>query len=149
MSIHTKTIRLFKKKIRERENPLPEDLLERVRIVSGYAIDFYIDHPEFVSLIVRTYQLSDDELAGDVENIFKEQYLDIFGDISGTELRFEKERIIDMLMWLLLKTRYDFLLEMKSGKDISQIMEDYMANWEFYISIMKFGIYKKPDGRIE
>lgn len=132
----------LRKKIREQHDPLPADVLDRLLIVSSYAIDFYIDHPEFVSLIVRTYRLADDDLAKQIEEIFTSQYLDIFGDITEEFLRFKKERIIEMLMWLLLKTRYDFLTEMKSGKEIPIIKKDYMENWKFYISIMKDGIYK-------
>ncbi len=138
-------IRLYdylRRRITESGGSLPADILDRVRIVSGYAIDFYIEHPEFISFIVRTYQVSDDELLRQVETIFTKQYLDVFGDISSEPLRFEKERIIEMLMWLLLKTRYYFLVELKSGKDIDTIRRDYMNNWEFYISIMKEGIYR-------
>ncbi len=129
-------------RIREGAGALPADILERVRLVSAYAIDFYIEHPEFISFIVRTYQISDDDLSRQVETIFTKQYLDIFGDITSDSLRFGKERIIEMLMWLLLKTRYSFLLELKSGKDVDTIRRDYMDNWEFYISIMKEGIYE-------
>ncbi len=133
----------IREKISGSSESFPSDILERVYIVSKYAIDFYIDHPEFVSLIVRTYQLSDDELSKNVEDIFSRQYLDIFGDTESDKLRFEKSRIIDMLMWLLLKTRYDFLIEMKSGKNPGEIKRDYMNNWEFYISVLKNGIYDK------
>ena len=128
-------------RIKQSNGSLPADILDRVRVVSGYAIDFYIDHPEFISFIVRTYYVADDDLSNQVENIFTRQYLDLFGDITSESLRFEKERIIEMLMWLLLKTRYYFLIELKSGKDVDTIRKDYMDNWEFYISIMKEGIY--------
>jgi len=133
----------IRKKISGSAESFPSDILDRVYIVSRYAIDFYMDHPEFVSLIVKTYQLSDDDLSLSVEEIFSRQYLDIFGDTESERLRFEKSRIIDMLMWLLLKTRYDFLMEMKSGKDPEEIKSDYMNNWEFYISVLKNGIYDK------
>ncbi len=137
-------IRLYdylRERIKKSSGSLPADILDRVRVVSGYAIDFYIDHPEFISFIVRTYHVADDDLSSQVENIFTRQYLDLFGDIASESLRFQKERIIEVLMWLLLKTRYYFLVELKSGKDVDTIRKDYMNNWEFYISIMKEGIY--------
>ena len=133
----------LQKRIGERDDPLPGDLLDRVYIVSSYAIDFYIEHPGFVSLIVRTYQITDDDLAKELEAVFTSRYLDIFGDASEENLRFGRDRIIEVLMWLLLKTRYDFLLEMRSGKEIAEIKKDYMENWDFYISIMRKGIYRR------
>ncbi len=139
---YSKLYDYLRTKIKQSNRLLPSDILDRVRIVSAFAIDFYIEHPEFVSLIVRTYQLSDDVLAREIEEIFTRQYLDIFGDSTGGFLRFKRERIIELLMWLLLRTRYYFLVELKSGKDIKTIRKDYMDNWEFYISIMKDGIYE-------
>jgi len=140
---YTKLYDYLQRRIRKRDTALPKDLLDRVHLVSSYAIDFYIEHPGFVSLIVRTYQIADDDLAKELEAVFKNRYLDIFGDASEVNLRFGRDKIIDMLMWLLLKTRYEFLREMKSGKGISEIRKDYMENWDFYISIMRSGVYRR------
>lgn len=143
---YTKLYDYLHKRIGERDSALPKDLLDRVHIVSSYAIDFYIEHPGFVSLIVRTYQITDDDLSKELEMVFKNRYLDIFGDASEVNLRFGRDRIIELLMWLLLKTRYDFLREMNSGKEISEIKKDYMENWDFYISIMRSGVYRRLGG---
>ncbi|MCD6397849.1 MAG: TetR/AcrR family transcriptional regulator [Spirochaetaceae bacterium] len=120
---------------------LPRDLLDRLKLVSELAIDFYIDHPEFVYLIVRTSTLANEKIALDVQNIFRKHFLELFGDVDTSKLKYPKERILELAMWLLLKTRFDFLNEIKTEKDPVKIKQDYMENWVFYLGIMKTGIY--------
>jgi TetR/AcrR family transcriptional regulator len=135
----------LRRRIKEDVKDLPDDLLQRLRLVSELAIDFYIGHPRFVYLIARTYHFTDDVMDKRVQDIFKENFLDIFGDIDDSGLKFDRLHILDLAMWLLLKTRYDFLLEIKNEKDPVKIKIDYVKNWDFYLSIMKNGIYKNAD----
>jgi len=121
---------------------LPSDILKRLRVVSELAIDFYLEFPEFVHLIVRTHELSDEELERKVAATFQSNFIDIFGDIETEGLKFDKEKILELAMWLLLKTRYDFLLEIRTERDERKIKEDYLANWDFYLSVMRSGIYR-------
>ena len=120
---------------------LPSDLLERLELVSELAIDFYIDHPEFIYLIVRTSNLANEKIAMGVQDIFRKHFLELFGDADTSKLKYPKERILELAMWLLLKTRFDFLNEIKTEKDPVKIKQDYMDNWVFYLGIMKTGIY--------
>ena len=135
----------LRRRIKEDVKDLPDDLLQRLRLVSELAIDFYIGHPRFVYLIARTYHFTDDVMDKRVQDIFMENFLDIFGDIDDSGLKFDRLHILDLAMWLLLKTRYDFLLEIKNEKDPVKIKIDYVKNWDFYLSIMKNGIYKNAD----
>ncbi|MBF9016944.1 MULTISPECIES: TetR/AcrR family transcriptional regulator [unclassified Oceanispirochaeta] len=120
---------------------LPPDLLERLKLVSELAIDFYIDNPEFVQLIVRTSSLANEKIAMDVQDIFEKHFLELFGDADISNLRYSKERILELSMWLLLKTRYDFLKEVKTEVEPGKIKQDYMDNWDFFLGTMKSGIY--------
>ena len=124
---------------------LPGDLLDRLKHVSELAIDFYIDHPEFVYLIVRTSNLANEKIASGIQNIFRDHFLELFGDADTSRLRYSKERILELAMWLLLKTRFDFLNEIKTEKDPVKIKQDYMDNWAFYLGIMRDGIYSQLD----
>jgi TetR/AcrR family transcriptional regulator len=120
---------------------LPKDLLERLRHVSELAVDFYLEHPEFIYFIVRTYNLPDERLDAQIKSTFTSNFLDLFGDIGADRLRFPKERILELAMWLLLKTRYDFLTEIRTEGDTAVIKRDYMQNWDFYLSVLRNGIY--------
>jgi TetR/AcrR family transcriptional regulator len=120
---------------------LPADLLDRLKHVSELAIDFYIDHPKFVSLIARTSNISNENIAIGVQDIFRYHFLELFGDVDTSRLGYSKEQILELAMWLLFKTRFDFLNEIKTEKDPVKIKQDYMDNWVFYLGIMKNGIY--------
>ena len=131
----------LERRIREDGIALPEDILERVRLVSELAIDFYLEHPQYVYMIVKTYQLYDESLDKSIKTIFIEQFLHIFGDADFSRVQHDKDRVVDLIMWLLLKTRYDFLIELKYNKDPKEVKRNYLKNWDFYLSILKTGIY--------
>ncbi len=118
------------------------DILERFRIVSSIAIDFYIKNPDYIRFIVNTGRVSDPELEEKINKLFMRQFLSIFGTISGDDLLYDRERLIDMLIWLLAKTRDDFLQSMDKNKNVRKLKKVYMNNWDFYLSILKTGIYK-------
>lgn len=121
---------------------LPGDILERFRLVSSIAIDFYIKNPEYVRFIANTYRINDQDLEDKIKKIFMKQFLIVFGSIQGDSLRYDRERLIDLLIWLLAKTRDDFLHSFKKNKNIKKLKAIYNSNWEFYLSILKTGIYK-------
>jgi TetR/AcrR family transcriptional regulator len=51
---YTSLYSYLKQRVAAEIDVLPSDLLDRLKHVSELAIDFYIDHPKFVYLIVRT-----------------------------------------------------------------------------------------------
>ncbi len=138
---YSKLYDYLKMRVEAEMQTLPDDLLDRLKHVSELAIDFYIDHPEFVYLIVRTSNLANEKIASGIQNIFRNHFLDLFGDADTSKLKYSKERILELAMWLLLKTRFDFLNEIKTEKDPIKIKQDYMDNWTFYLGIMREGIY--------
>ena len=132
----------LREKINLEHMPLPADILDRFKIVSDIAIDFYIEHPEYVKLIVKTYKIHDVDLENRVKNIFTSEFMSIFGTIENDSIKYDKDRIFDLLMWLLLKTRYDFLIELDEAADAEELKKDYQGNWDFFFSVLKNGIYK-------
>lgn len=138
---YEKLYNYLRNKVDGMEKELPADILDRFKIISDIAINFYIDHPEYVKMIVKTYKIHDVEIEKEVRNIFNSQFMTIFGNIDGSNLRYDKDRIFDLLMWLLLKTRYDFLVELDYVNDLNALKQDYIANWEFFLNVLKNGIY--------
>ncbi len=133
----------LKIRITEDGKQLPPDLLNRLKLIADIAIDFYMDHPHFIYLIVRTSNLSNERIAGLIKETFRSHFLDLFGDVELETLGHPKEQILELAMWMLLKTRMDFLLEIKTERDPERIKEDYKKNWDFYLEILKNGIYSK------
>ena len=139
---YSRLYEFLKKETGAGQNELESDLLDRLRHVAERAIDFYIEQPEAISLLVRTANIPDEELARDVRKIFDKHYIGLFGDTTDKELQYPKERVLELSMWLLQKTRMDFLFEIKKEKDPVIIKREYMENWDFYLGIMRSGIYK-------
>jgi AcrR family transcriptional regulator len=135
----------LKKRIQKDAVILPSDILERFRIISSLAIDFYIEHPQYVQLIVRTHQLSDVELEQHVKNTFHKSFMEIFSSIDTDNVVFERKKVFDVLIWFLLKTRYDFLQEIRTLRSVEDVKKEYMEAWDFYLSILKNGIYEKDE----
>lgn len=121
---------------------LPSDILERFKTVSGIAIDFYIAHPAYIRLIARTYRLNDHNLREKTQKIFMNQFNNIFGSINSTQLRYSKNRLTDLLIWLLAKTRDEFIDDLENTRDIKKLKQKYRKNWDFYLSVLETGIYK-------
>lgn len=132
----------LERRIEEEVEEFPDDLLERLRVVSELAVDFYIDHPRYVSLIVRTYELHNEELEEEVRASFTRHFTDIFGDADGSSIKYGKEQVTELVTWLLLKTRYEFLTEFNKSRDTSLVKRNYLKNWEFYLSVLRDGIYR-------
>ncbi len=141
MYTYEKLYNYLRNKVDGMQKELPADILDRFKIISDFAINFYIDHPEYVKMIVKTYKIHDVEIEKEVRNIFNSQFMTIFGNIDGSNLRYDKDRIFDLLMWLLLKTRYDFLVELDYVNDLNALKQDYIANWEFFLNVLRNGIY--------
>ncbi|HNX25272.1 MAG TPA: TetR/AcrR family transcriptional regulator [Spirochaetota bacterium] len=121
---------------------MPDDILERFRLVSSIAIDFYIKNPEYIHFIANTYRINDQALEDKIKKIFMKQFMNVFGTIRKDTLRYDRERLIDLLIWTLAKTRDDFLHAMKKNKNVKKLKAAYNDNWDFYLSVLKTGIYK-------
>ena len=126
---------------------LPGDILDRFRAVSGAAIDFYLEHPRCIAIIVRSGHLSDPDLAGRVGAVFEGHFSHLFDSVTQDGLRFPRQRLIDLMKWLLAKTRTDFLAEQAAGSDQATVRERYLEEWDFLLSVLKSGIYVNNYGR--
>lgn len=131
----------LKVRIAKEDRVMPPDLLDRLKLTADIAIDFYMDHPHFVHLIVRTTYLSDETMELRIRETFRHHFLELFGDVETASLSSPKEQILELAMWMLLKTRMDFLLEFRSERDPEKIREDYSRNWDFYLDVLRNGIY--------
>ncbi len=131
----------LERRIRSEQNRFPEDILERIWLVSRFAIDFYIEHPEYIMLIVKIHRLNDKVLEEKVRDCFERHFTDLFGSASADRLKYDRNSVIDLLMWLLLKTRYEFLSDFEQNKDREEVKKHYLDNWRFYLSVLRNGIY--------
>ncbi|MDC7225335.1 MAG: TetR/AcrR family transcriptional regulator [Spirochaetales bacterium] len=141
---YSKLYEYLKIRVNSETVELQPDLLERLRDVAERAIDFYLEHPDFIYLIVRTSHIPDEGLATEVRGIFDKHFIGLFGDTDDSSLRYPKGRVLELAMWLLQKTRLDFLNEIERETNPAKIKSDFMENWDFYLGVMRDGIYGTP-----
>jgi AcrR family transcriptional regulator len=130
-------------KLDEAGKSLPADILERFAVVSSAAIDFYVAHPEMIGIIARTSHIDDPALSDKARSIFDAHFAGIFDSSGAAALAFPKERLVELLKWILVKTRNDFLKEMASGADIPTVVSRYTEEWEFFLAVLSKGVYSK------
>jgi AcrR family transcriptional regulator len=127
----------------EREGrSLPADLLERFAVVSRAAIDFYVEHREMIGIIARASRV-EGGLAEKARDIFDAHFASIFDSAGDEGLAFPKERLVELLKWILIKTRNDFLREISSGADIPTVVSRYNEEWAFILALLGKGAYAK------
>jgi AcrR family transcriptional regulator len=124
---------------------LPIDLIDRFAVVSRAAIDFYVEHREMIGIIARTSHIDEGSLAEKARAIFDEHFDSIFDSAGDLGLAFPKDRLVELMKWILVKTRNDFLREMSSGAAIPTVVSRYINEWDFILEVLRKGIYSKGD----
>ncbi len=122
--------------------PLPGDVLSRFLTVSGVAIDWYLANLDQLGLIVRISRLPRDGLADQAAVIFEHHFSALFSGLDAGTLAYPLEQVIDLIKWLLAKTRKDVLLEIAAGGKAEAVREAYLAEWQFFCSVLARGIYQ-------
>lgn len=121
----------------------PSDILKRVMAASTAALDFYLANPLTVRLIASLSTLSDPDAKAKSERVFGDHFLKLFGDADFSVVRFDKDKTLELLRWLLIKTRTDFIAELEAFGDRDTVSAAYLADWEFILSVLSDGIYKE------
>lgn len=119
----------------------PSDILERVRASSAAALGFYLEHPPQVRLIASLATLNEPDAKAKAERVFGDQFLRLFGDADFSSVRFPKDQLLDLIRWLLVKTRNDFIAAIEASDDRDTVSGAYLADWDFILSVLKDGIY--------
>ena len=119
----------------------PADLLRRVMAASTAALDFYLANPVNVRLIASLATLNDPDARLRTELIFGEHFLKLFGDADFSAIRFDREKTLDLVRWLLVKTRNDFIADLEAFGNRETVSATYLADWEFILSVLSDGIY--------
>ena len=122
--------------------PLPADILERFMTVSRIAIEWYLQHPAMLGLIVRIARLPRDALAGKAQAVFDSHFSEVFAGLDASRLAYPVDQLVDLIKWLLAKTRKDVLLEMDAGRPFEEVRRVYLDEWEFFCSVLGRGIYR-------
>jgi AcrR family transcriptional regulator len=124
------------------ERPLPDDILDRFMTVSRIAIDWYLQNPNLLGLLVRIARLPRDALAAKAQAVFEVHFSEVFAGLDATRLGYPVEQLVDLIKWLLAKTRKDLLLAIEGGGSPDEVREAYVSEWAFFCSVLARGIYR-------
>jgi len=122
--------------------PLPSDILARFMTVSRIAIEWYLLNPSMLGLIVRIARLPRDVLAKKAESVFERHFSELFSGLDASRLAYPVEQLVDLIKWLLAKTRKDVLLEIAAGQSPDEVRRIYLEEWEFFCSLLSKGVYR-------
>lgn len=123
-------------------SPLPADILQRFRTVSEIAIEWYLRNPAMLGLIVRIARLQRPALAEKAQAVFERHFSEVFAGLDTECLAYPIEHLIDLIKWLLAKTRKDTLLAIEAGSSLDEIRRVYLEEWDFLCSVLGKGIYR-------
>jgi AcrR family transcriptional regulator len=122
--------------------PLPADVLDRFMSVSQIAIEWYLQHPAMLGLIVRTARLPRAALAAKAQAVFESHFSVLFSGLDSSRLDYPAEQVVDLIKWLLARTRQDALLEIAAGRSVDEVRQAYLEQWAFFCSVLGKGIYR-------
>jgi len=122
--------------------PLPADILERFMTISQIAIEWYLQNPAMLGLIVRIARLPRDALAVKAQAVFESHFSEVFAGLDASRLAYPVDQLVDLIKWLLAKTRKDVLLEIDAGRSLDEVRQTYLEEWVFFCSVLRKGIYR-------
>ena len=122
---------------------LPTDILERFMTVSRIAIEWYFENPALLGLIVRIARLPRDGLASKAQAVFESHFADVFAGLDTSRLAYPPAQLVDLIKWLLAKTRKEALLEIDAGRPLAEVCRVYLDEWAFFCSVLAGGIYRR------
>ncbi|MCX4272654.1 MAG: TetR/AcrR family transcriptional regulator [Acetatifactor sp.] len=134
--------------LEEKINTLSPDLFQRIIEYSVLEFSWYILYPQKAKMIVRAFTKSDTDIYRKTVLKYGNREQDIFcwflQDIDTTQFRWERQKTIDLIKWLLKGFNDDFLtrIQKQAYLDFEMLEKEYVKNLSEYIEILKAGIIK-------
>lgn len=119
----------------------PSDPIERTKHISSVAVDFYSEHPEIISFIVTSSQVGENAIRCHVQDVFDSYFFKLYETADFTSMHFPNKQVLNLLKWLLVKTRNVFQESVENGENKQTCKEAYLAEWQFYLSVLTDGVY--------
>ncbi len=134
--------------LEEKINTLSPDLFQRIIEYSVLEFSWYILYPEKSKMIVRAFTKSDTDIYRKTVLKYGNREQDIYywflQGIDTTQFRWDKQKTIDIIKWLLKGFNDDFLtrIQKQAYPNFEMIEKEYVKDLSEYIEILKLGIVK-------
>ena len=83
-------------------------------------------------------------LAEKAQAVFETHFSEVFAGLDASRLGYPVEQLVDLIKWLLAKTRKDLLLAIEGGSTPEALRAAYLDEWAFFCSVLAGGIYRPP-----
>ena len=129
---------------------LSTNLFQRIIDYSALEISWYIKNPDKGRLIMSAVTEKDKEICSKMaarygargENI----YYELFAGIEGENLKINKEKIAELLKWVLEGFNKSFMKQANINKEsFEQLKEKYTQELSEYIEILKTGFVERKE----
>ncbi len=134
--------------LEEKINTLSPDLFQRIIEYSVLEFSWYILYPEKSKMIVRAFTKSDTDIYRKTVLKYGNREQDIYywflQGIDTAQFRWDKQKTIDIIKWLLKGFNDDFLtrIQKQAYSNFKMIEKEYVKDLSEYIEILKVGIIK-------
>ena len=95
-----------------------------------------------LGLLVRIARLPRDALAAKAQAVFEAHFSEVFAGLDTARLGYPVEQLVDLVKWLLAKTRKDVLRAIEGGSSPEEVRAAYLSEWAFFCSVLAGGIYR-------
>lgn len=130
------------------DSPMPADPLERTRFISSIAVEFYVANPRCIYFIVRSSQVDHTDIRQRVESVFDSYFTSLYDTADFSGMIGDRDRVLQLLRWLLIKTRNDFSVSLRSTGRAGLCRDAYLQEWDFFLTSLADGLYapgRRPD----
>ncbi len=129
---------------------LSTELFQRIIDYSALEISWYIKNPDKGRLIIGMAMENDEEIFSKITERYGNQgeniYYELLNGIEGENLRIGKEKIADILKWILEGFNKNFLKKADINKEsFEQLKEKYIRELSVYVEILKTGFMERND----
>ncbi len=120
---------------------LPKDVIERIIAYSTLETTWYIENPDMGRLMIQMAQEKGEigkKIAEHYKGSSTDTYKALMKDANYSNLKNDKEKVIDIVRWLLQGFNKDFFEKNTKGrKSLKKQKEDYIAQLSEYLDIMR------------
>lgn len=141
------SIQCFLDSSKEAITTLPNDFFERVVTYADIEFTWYMHHPMAYRLLKKAF--IDDQSDIYKKTIKKYQvmgnsfFYTLFQDINMNGCKWDKNKILELLKWLLEGFNASFMKDIAGNEGIDSIKDRYLKELQEYMTILKEGICKE------
>ncbi len=134
--------------LKENINTLSPDLFQRIIEYSVLEFSWYILYPEKYKMITRAFTKNDTDIYRKTLLKYGNREQDIYywflQDIDTAQFRWDRQKTIDIIKWLLKGFKDDFLtrIQKQDYSNLEIIEKEYVKDLSAYLEILKAGIVK-------